>query len=72
MFFQHVEASLRGDRLLESCQRLMAAGRRAAARRALSEAEQLQELLTALERAVNRAPAWVAPLAASARRSGRR
>jgi hypothetical protein len=38
--------------LFEECRRLMEAGHRAAARRALAAAEELQQLLTQLERAV--------------------
>jgi hypothetical protein len=48
----HVRASMRRDELLKDCQRHLDAGRKAKAKRCLAAAEELQEVLTQLERAV--------------------
>jgi hypothetical protein len=48
----HVQTSVRRDVLLEECRRLRDAGQRRAFGRALAAAEDLQRLLTQLERAV--------------------
>jgi hypothetical protein len=52
MFALYLEASQRRDALLAECQRLRDAGKRAAARKCLAAAEELQERLTALVREV--------------------
>jgi hypothetical protein len=52
MFGLHLEASLRRDALLEECRQLRDAGKKAAAKRCLAAAEELQALLTELEYAV--------------------
>jgi hypothetical protein len=52
MFSLHVRASVRRGALLEECRRLAEAWHRAVAKRALAAAEEDQQLLTRLERAV--------------------
>jgi hypothetical protein len=51
-----LEASLRRDELLEQSKRLLDAGERTAARRALAAAQELQGMLTKLEERCRRTP----------------